>query len=51
MATHNATEGTGGLDASLYYELDRQEVRKKNQKEFVQPLIDGISLHRMSAPG
>ncbi|KIM42111.1 hypothetical protein M413DRAFT_70963 [Hebeloma cylindrosporum] len=25
MATHNAEAGTGGLDASLYYELDRQE--------------------------
>jgi len=49
MATHNVTEGIGGLDASLYYELDREEARK-NQKEFVQPLIDGISLHRMSAP-
>lgn len=25
MATHNKTEGTGGLDASLVFELDRLE--------------------------
>ncbi|KDR77715.1 hypothetical protein GALMADRAFT_65948 [Galerina marginata CBS 339.88] len=25
MATHNATDGTGGLDASIFYELDRPE--------------------------
>ncbi|KAF9486236.1 heme peroxidase [Pholiota conissans] len=25
MATHNIDDGTGGLDASLYYELDRAE--------------------------
>jgi hypothetical protein len=29
MATHNIEDGTGGLDASLYYELDRAEVRSK----------------------
>jgi hypothetical protein len=27
MATHNITDGTGGLDASIFYELDRPEVR------------------------
>jgi hypothetical protein len=27
MATHNVTDGTGGLDASIFYELDRPEVR------------------------
>lgn len=26
MATHNADNGTGGLDGSLVYELDRPEV-------------------------
>ncbi|KAF8963750.1 heme peroxidase [Flammula alnicola] len=25
MATHNITDGTGGLDASIFYELDRPE--------------------------
>ncbi|KDR77593.1 hypothetical protein GALMADRAFT_65799 [Galerina marginata CBS 339.88] len=25
MATHNVTDGTGGLDASIFYELDRPE--------------------------
>ncbi|KDR77718.1 hypothetical protein GALMADRAFT_95393 [Galerina marginata CBS 339.88] len=25
MATHNATDGTGGLDGSIFYELDRPE--------------------------
>lgn len=29
MATHNIDDGTGGLDASLYYELDRDEVRSQ----------------------
>jgi hypothetical protein len=29
MATHNIDDGTGGLDASLYYELDRAEVQSK----------------------
>jgi hypothetical protein len=29
MATHNIDDGTGGLDASLYFELDRDEVRSK----------------------
>lgn len=27
MATHNITDGTGGLDASIFYELDRAEVQ------------------------
>jgi hypothetical protein len=27
MSTHNITDGTGGLDASIFYELDRPEVR------------------------
>jgi len=26
MATHNVNNGTGGLDGSLVYELDRPEV-------------------------
>ena len=26
MATHNGDDGTGGLDASLHFELDRGEV-------------------------
>ena len=26
MATHNSTAGTGGLDASIQFELDRDEV-------------------------
>lgn len=27
MATHNITDGTGGIDSSIYFELDRPEVR------------------------
>lgn len=27
MATHNIEDGTGGMDGSLVYELDRPEVR------------------------
>ncbi len=26
VATHNVTDGTGGLDASIYYEFNRPEV-------------------------
>lgn len=27
MATFNITAGTGGIDSSIYFELDRDEVR------------------------
>ena len=27
VATHNVTDGTGGLDASIFYEFNRPEVR------------------------
>jgi len=28
MSTHNIEDGTGGMDASIRYELDREEVRQ-----------------------
>ena len=31
MATHNVDTGEGGLDASIYFELDRAEVGKSMQ--------------------
>jgi len=32
MATHNADDGTGGLDASLFFERDRDEVGAVSNK-------------------
>ncbi len=34
FATHNVTDGTGGLDASIIYELDRAQVS---------PILDAFS--------
>jgi len=38
MATHNGDDGTGGLDASLHFELDRGEVCRFSFEKLV-PLI------------
>jgi len=41
MATHNVEDGTGGLDASIRFELDRVEVRRL-KKSFISN-INGTS--------
>ncbi|KAF9486235.1 heme peroxidase [Pholiota conissans] len=40
MATHNIDDGTGGLDASLYYELDRAENVGNGMRATVFDFID-----------
>ena len=35
VATHNITDGTGGLDASIFYEVDRDEVGNISTRRFV----------------